>query len=41
MEETMRPMLYYMAILIVGLFLVALIPQVSLLLPQLAGMSIQ
>ncbi|MCL4532118.1 MAG: TRAP transporter large permease subunit [Actinobacteria bacterium] len=41
MEEAMKPMMYYLTILIVGLLLVALIPQVSLLLPHLAGMSIQ
>ena len=40
-EEAMRPMLYYIVILVIGLLLVAMIPQVSLLLPRLAGMSIQ
>ncbi|HEX9014834.1 MAG TPA: TRAP transporter large permease subunit [Chloroflexota bacterium] len=41
MEQTMRPMLFYMAILIIGLLLVAFLPEVSLFLPRLAGLSLQ
>ena len=39
-EETLRPMLYYLAILVIGVLLVALLPEVSLALPRLAGMNI-
>ncbi len=40
MEDTLRPMLYYVSILIVGVLLVAFLPEVSLALPRLAGMSV-
>ncbi len=40
LEETLRPMLYYLAILAVGILLVAFLPEVSLALPRLAGMNI-
>ncbi|HEX9017004.1 MAG TPA: TRAP transporter large permease subunit, partial [Chloroflexota bacterium] len=40
MEQTIRPMLFYLGILIIGLLLVAFIPEVSLALPKLAGMNI-
>ena len=40
LEETVRPMLYYVGILIVGLLLVAFLPEVSLALPRLAGINV-
>ncbi len=41
MEETFRPMLYYLVILVIGVLLVAFLPEVSLALPRLGGMSLQ
>ncbi|HEX9016608.1 MAG TPA: TRAP transporter large permease subunit [Chloroflexota bacterium] len=41
LEETVRPMLYYVPILLIGLLLVAFLPEVSLFLPRLAGVNIR
>lgn len=40
-EETIRPMLYYIPILVIGLLLIAFIPDVSLVLPHLLGINTQ
>ena len=40
-EETVRPMLYYIPILVIGLLLIAFIPEVSLVLPRLLGINTQ
>lgn len=39
-EETTRPMLFYLVVLMIGLLLVAFIPEVSLALPRLLGLNV-